>query len=89
MSADKDSHATITKAQQQCQESGDSESSFGRMIMFPRAPNGRCEKRGGQKIKDYSDAKKLTARPSVNTGIGIGQNRWNHADGNQEDGSDQ
>ena len=84
MSVDKDSHATITKAQQQCQESGGPQSSFGRRIAFTGTPKGISQNQGGQKIKQHCDAKKPTHRPSVNTGIGIGQNRWNHADGNQE-----
>ena len=80
---------TVSKAQPQCQESGGPQSSFGRRITFTGTPKGRCKDRGGQKIKDHSDAEKLTYRPSVNTGIGIGQNRWNHADGNQEGNSNQ
>ena len=89
MSADKGSHATIGKSHQQCDEGRDSQSSFGKGIPLTGTPNGFSQKRGGQKTKEHCAAKKLTTRPGVKIGSGIGQNRWNNADGNQEDDSDQ
>lgn len=89
MSAGKDAHAKMAKAHQLCQESGRPQGRFGRRIALTWTPNRGAKERSGQKIKDHSDAKELTHLPSVKTGSGIGQNRWNHADGNQEGDSDQ
>ena len=89
MSAGKDADAKMAKAHQQRQESGRPQSRFGRRIALTWPPNSGAKQRSGQKIKDHRDAKKLTNLPSVKTGSGIGQDRWNHADGNQERDSDQ